>query len=78
MEETRINENSERDCVRRWDRADHAFTVASVALIISMVIAGLGAWIFGNSDEGQLLTQVFTGCIDRGRLHRRLVLVRCA
>jgi len=30
-------------------RADYHFAVASVALMVFMVVAGFGAWMFGNS-----------------------------
>ena len=45
MKEIRIKQKHQTRSWRRWDRADHAFTVGSVALIIFMVIAGLGAWV---------------------------------
>jgi hypothetical protein len=31
----------------RWRRVDHNFAVATVALMMFFVIAGLGAWMLG-------------------------------
>ena len=35
--------------LERARRADYHFAVASVALMVFMVVAGFGAWMFGNS-----------------------------
>jgi hypothetical protein len=34
--------------LERANRADRYFAVASIALMIFMVVAGFGAWMFGN------------------------------
>jgi uncharacterized membrane protein YphA (DoxX/SURF4 family) len=39
----------------RWRRADYNFAVATVALMIFFVIAGLGAWML---DEKPSVTRV--------------------
>jgi hypothetical protein len=35
--------------LERAHRADRLFAVASIALMVFMVVAGFGAWMFGNS-----------------------------
>ena len=35
--------------LERAHRADQHFAIASIALMVLMVVAGLGAWMFGNS-----------------------------
>jgi hypothetical protein len=35
--------------LERAHRTDRHFAVASVALMVFMVVAGFGAWMFGNS-----------------------------
>jgi len=35
--------------LERAYRTDHHFAVASIALMIFMVVAGFGAWMFGDS-----------------------------
>jgi hypothetical protein len=44
MDKTRIKPNQRTILSRPWDRADHGFTIASIALMVFMMIAGLGAW----------------------------------
>jgi hypothetical protein len=34
---------------RPWERADHNFTVISVALMVFFLVAGFGAWILNGS-----------------------------
>ena len=35
--------------LERAHRADYHLAVASIALMVFMVVAGFGAWMFGNS-----------------------------
>jgi hypothetical protein len=35
--------------LERAHHHDRYFTIASIALMVLMVVAGLGAWMFGNS-----------------------------
>jgi hypothetical protein len=51
MDQTRIKPKRRLRFQRPWDRGDHIFTVTSIALIVFLIIAGFGAWIFGNSGE---------------------------
>ena len=38
-----------RTKLERAHRPDYHFAVASIALMVFMVLAGFGAWMFGNS-----------------------------
>jgi hypothetical protein len=55
MDKTRIKPKRRTILSRPWDRADHRFTIASLALMVFMVVAGFGAWIFGNSGEAAVI-----------------------
>jgi hypothetical protein len=46
MDQTRIKPKRRLRFQRPWDRGDHIFTVTSIALIVFLIIAGFGAWIF--------------------------------
>jgi hypothetical protein len=40
--------NKPKRQTRPWERSDRAFTVASLALIVFLAIAGFSAWIVNN------------------------------
>jgi hypothetical protein len=52
MQKTRIS--SKPRVWSRWKRADHAFSVASIALLVVMLGVGFGAWVFSNSGEARV------------------------
>jgi hypothetical protein len=43
MRKTRIE--PKRQTTRPWQQSDRAFAVTSVALIVFLAVAGIGAWI---------------------------------
>jgi hypothetical protein len=47
----RKTKNKTKRQTKPWERPDHAFTLASLALLVFLAIAGLGAWIAHNSGS---------------------------
>jgi hypothetical protein len=54
MWKTRIKARQPTKSLERGDRADHHFTVVSIALMILLAVTGLGAWIFGNPSTAAI------------------------
>jgi hypothetical protein len=47
--------NKPKRISQRWRRGDHYFAVATTALMVFLLVAGLGAWLLDQKPAGAVV-----------------------